>query len=49
MKLSEIHDCDKCRNKIVSIAVDLMGNTYCGYCHEKVDYGVKNGNRTQNI
>ena len=36
--LSVIHDCDKCHNKIVGISVDLFGNTYCGYCGDKVDY-----------
>lgn len=38
MNLSELHDCDKCHGKLVSIEVDAMGNSYCGYCHERVDY-----------
>jgi len=37
-KLSEIHDCEKCRGKIVCIARDHLGNTYCAYCGRKVDY-----------
>lgn len=36
--LSKIHDCEKCHGKIVGIEVDKLGNTYCGYCHERVDY-----------
>lgn len=36
--LSDIHDCPKCHGKIVGIAVDKQGNTYCGYCGQKVDY-----------
>lgn len=39
MELEELHDCEKCHGKMVMIAVDKMGNTYCGYCHERVDYG----------
>lgn len=38
MTLSEIHNCKKCRGKIVFITTDNLGNTYCGYCGEKVDY-----------
>jgi hypothetical protein len=38
MELSELHDCEKCHDKIVGIAIDKAGNTYCGYCGEKVDY-----------
>ncbi len=36
--LSKIHDCEKCHEKIVGISVDKLGSTYCGYCHERVDY-----------
>ena len=36
--LSEIHNCKKCQGKIVLINSDKLGNTYCGYCGEKVDY-----------
>jgi hypothetical protein len=36
--LSKIHDCEKCHGKIVLIERDAFGNTYCGYCHERVDY-----------
>ena len=38
MDLSEIHNCEKCRGKIVSITVDLVGVTRCGYCNQVVDY-----------
>ena len=38
MKLEDIHDCKKCHGKIVGIKVDKLGNTYCGYCGEQVDY-----------
>jgi hypothetical protein len=38
MELSELHDCDKCHNKIVHISVDALGVTRCGYCDEVVDY-----------
>lgn len=36
--LSKVHDCDKCHGKIVLISVDEQGNTYCGYCNQRVDY-----------
>lgn len=36
--LSKIHNCKKCRGKIVAIEVDEDGNTRCGYCHKRVDY-----------
>ena len=38
LNLSEIHDCKKCHGKIVAISVDKLGNTYCGYCGERIDY-----------
>ena len=38
MDLEEIHDCEKCHGKIVAISVDKLGNTYCGYCGQRVDY-----------
>jgi len=38
MELSELHNCKKCRGKIVCIATDHVGNTFCGYCGERVDY-----------
>ena len=38
MKLEDIHQCDKSEGKIVAIRADKLGNTYCGYCGEKVDY-----------
>lgn len=36
--LSKYHDCEKCHGKIVVISADKLGNTYCGYCGEKVEY-----------
>lgn len=38
MELEEIHNCEKCRNKIVLIELDNCGVTHCGYCHQVVDY-----------
>jgi len=38
LDLSKIHDCEKCRGKIVSITVDKMGITRCGYCGQVVPY-----------
>lgn len=38
MKIEEIHDCDKCHGKIVSISIDHTRRTHCGYCNEVVDY-----------
>lgn len=38
MNLSDIHDCEKCRGKIVAINIDHVGITRCGYCNEVVDY-----------
>ena len=35
----QAHDCEKCHGKIVLIEIDMSGNTYCGYCHQKVNYG----------
>lgn len=32
------HDCKKCHGKIVAVAIDALGNTYCGYCNERVNY-----------
>lgn len=32
------HDCGKCHGKIIAIGTDSLGNTYCGYCHERVNY-----------
>lgn len=36
--LSKLHDCEKCRGKIVAITLDYVGVTRCGYCGEVVDY-----------
>ena len=38
MDLEKIHDCEKCHGKIVSIVIDLVGVTRCGYCNQVVDY-----------
>jgi len=38
MKLSEIHNCEKCHGKIVCISIDKLGVTRCGYCHQIVNY-----------
>lgn len=35
---SKIHDCDKCHGKIVMIAVNESGQTFCSYCMERVPY-----------
>jgi len=36
--LSEIHDCEKCRGKLVCIAIDYVGVERCAYCGALVDY-----------
>ena len=38
MKLSELHNCDKCKDKIVGITIDAFGISRCGYCGEIVNY-----------
>lgn len=38
MNLSDLHDCEKCRGKLVMIESDYLGITRCGYCREIVDY-----------
>lgn len=38
---SKIHNCSKCINKMISITIDCLGNTYCGYCHERINYNVE--------
>lgn len=37
-QMQEAHDCDDCRGKIFAVRMDMLGNKYCGYCGEKVDY-----------
>ncbi len=32
------HDCKECHGKIFGVSVDALGNTYCGYCGEQVNY-----------
>jgi len=36
--LSELHDCDKCHDKMVGISVDKLGVQRCSYCNQVVDY-----------
>ncbi len=38
MNIREAHQCEKSEGKMVSIGLDLDGNTYCGHCHKRVDY-----------
>lgn len=38
MKLSDIHNCEKCQGKIVGISINNVGITRCAYCHQVVDY-----------
>jgi hypothetical protein len=38
MELEEVHNCEKCKGKIVCISVDNVGVTRCGYCNAVVDY-----------
>lgn len=38
MKLSEIHNCKKCQDKIVTITIDKLGITRCAYCNQVVNY-----------
>ena len=38
MELSEIHSCEKSEGRIVCIEIDMLGITYCAYCHQIVDY-----------
>ena len=37
MELSELHDCEKSRGKIVMIGIS-SGRTTCGYSHKVVNY-----------
>lgn len=36
--LERYHTCEQSEGKIVGIRVDLLGNTYCGYCGKMVKY-----------
>ena len=38
VSLEDIHNCDKCKGKIVLISIDKLGVTRCGYCNEVVNY-----------
>lgn len=37
-KIEEAHSCKESEGKIIAIGIDELGNTYCGYCHQKVNY-----------
>lgn len=32
------HICEKCKGKIIGITIDLIGNQYCTYCGERINY-----------
>lgn len=36
----KIHNCEKCRGKIVCIDIDKLGVSRCGYCNEVVNYKI---------
>lgn len=39
MELEEVHSCEESEGKMVNIEIDTeTGDTFCGYCGEKVDY-----------
>lgn len=38
MNLSDLHDCEKSRGKLVMIEADNVGVTRCGYCQKITDY-----------
>lgn len=37
-KIKKAHSCKESEGKIIAIGIDELGNTYCGYCHQKVSY-----------
>lgn len=37
-KVQEAHSCKKSEGKIIAISMDKLGNTYCAYCNQRVDY-----------
>ncbi len=37
-QMQDAHDCEKCHGKIFCIRCDFVGNRYCSYCGEQVDY-----------
>lgn len=37
--LTKIHNCEQSQGKMVLIELDrLIGKSFCGYCHQEVDY-----------
>lgn len=38
MELKDVHNCEKCRGKIVVISISPTGITRCAYCNQIVDY-----------
>jgi hypothetical protein len=36
--IENIHTCKKSKGKTVMISTDHTGQTYCGYCGQRVDY-----------
>jgi ribosomal protein L37AE/L43A len=36
--MEELHNCEKCKGKIVCITIDKLGITRCAYCHQQVNY-----------
>ncbi|MHA1868721.1 MAG: hypothetical protein ACTSXD_11810 [Candidatus Heimdallarchaeaceae archaeon] len=37
-QMMEAHDCKKCHGKIFAVRMDKLGNSYCAYCGQKVNY-----------
>lgn len=50
-ELSELHDCEQSKGKLVSISVDKKGISRCGYCGEVVNYldWFKNNKKLQEV
>lgn len=36
----ESHWCKESDGKIICIEIDLFGNSYCSYCHQRVIYPI---------
>jgi hypothetical protein len=37
-EIIKAHDCKECRDKIICVAIDRFGRTFCAYCKEEVNY-----------
>ena len=37
-EMKNAHSCEKCNGKIIAIALDPRGNTFCSYCNQVVRY-----------